>query len=94
MTSEDLIESSERLSSIFPHKSGEVLHAYNLAISRKYDANEVAKFRIKQIVQLARYGRQSMLQWDDVDLIDFLAYHEALVDAYNQEQASLESEDE
>lgn len=39
------------------------------------DPDEQERARRRQIVYLARYGRQSMLQWDEVDVLDLIAFH-------------------
>jgi hypothetical protein len=55
------------------------------------DAVALMKLRTKQKMELARYGRQSVLQWDNVLLSDFLAYHRALVEVVNDENGRTES---
>jgi hypothetical protein len=51
------------------------------------------KSRTRQKIQLGRYGRQSVLQWDDVPLSEFLLYYEALTDVVESENATIPSED-
>jgi len=41
-------------------------------------------------VWLARYGRQSMLQWDDVDVIEMYALAQELRDLMDEERVSPE----
>lgn len=43
------------------------------------DPAEVLRWRTRQKMELGRYGRQSVLQWDDVPLVEFLRYHSALI---------------
>jgi len=41
--------------------------------------------RRRQIVEFARYGRQSVFEWDDVDVNEFHAYHMTLIELLNEE---------
>ena len=47
------------------------------------DPTEVLRWRLRQRMELGRYGRQSVLQWDDVPLVEFLRYHSQLVHLVN-----------
>ena len=60
-------------------------------ILAEIDPVVVLKLRTKQKIELARYGRQSVLQWDNVLLSEFLAYHRALVEVVNEENGRSES---
>lgn len=42
------------------------------------DPEEMRRARLRQTIYLARYGRQSMVQWDDVRLVRFLELHAEL----------------
>lgn len=54
-------------------------------IERDPDAD--VEYRTKQIAYLARYGRQSMLQWDEVPVARVDALFEALSDIVKGEHA-------
>lgn len=41
--------------------------------------------RRRQIVEMARYGRQSLFQWDDLDVVEFHEWHHTLVELLNEE---------
>lgn len=56
------------------------------------DPTEQEQMRRRQIVYLARYGRQSMLQWDDVDVLDLVALHDE-VSKVVREENSLHNEE-
>lgn len=60
-------------------------------ILAEIDPAALLKLRTKQKIELARYGRQSVLQWDTVLLSEFLAYHRALVEVVNEENGRTES---
>ena len=49
------------------------------------DPVEWLRWRAKQKVYLARYGRQSILQWGDVDVTEMAEYYELLVEIIRDE---------
>lgn len=50
-----------------------------------YDPRERERLRKRQRMQLGRYGRQSVLQWDGVELCDFLDYYAELFSIIEEE---------
>lgn len=57
------------------------------------DGQEILTIREKQKMQLARYGKQSLLQWDDVEISEIRKWHERLVELVKTENAMSGSED-
>lgn len=55
------------------------------------DPAELLRVRMRQKMELGRYGRQCVLQWDDVPLLEFQRYHKALIEVVNAENARTES---
>jgi hypothetical protein len=43
------------------------------------------RVRMMQKMQLGRYGHQSVLQWDGVDVVDFRAWYNTLSDVVKEE---------
>ena len=56
-----------------------------VALTRALEPEELEKQRIRRHIFLARYGRQSMLQWRDVDGREVRVYAEALADFLREE---------
>lgn len=50
------------------------------------DAEELERRRLRRHVFLARYGRQSMLQWGDVEGREVRAYVAALAEILKEEE--------
>ena len=50
-----------------------------------FDPEERIKMRTKQKMQLGRYGRQSVLQWDGVEVSEFEDHYNALSDVLKNE---------
>ena len=50
-----------------------------------YDPRERERTRKRQRVALGRYGRQSVLQWDGVELQEFLEYYDELCNLLSEE---------
>jgi hypothetical protein len=57
------------------------------------DPVELEKLRMHQKMALARYGRQSLLQWGDTDVIEIRGWYEALRDLMKMEVAEPVGED-
>jgi hypothetical protein len=53
--------------------------------SISHDPLATLQARRRQIVEFARYGRQSVFEWDDVDVNEFHAYHMTLIELLNEE---------
>jgi hypothetical protein len=53
-----------------------------------FDPDERLKARVKQKMQLGRYGHQNFYQWDDKPLSEFNAAYDALADIMSAESAS------
>jgi len=53
------------------------------------DVTEMERQRVRRHVFLARYGRQSMLQWEDVDARTVRQYAQALSDFLDEENAAV-----
>ncbi len=51
------------------------------------DPNELLIDSEKMIIQLARYGRQSVLQWDDVEVGQIRRWHARLKELIDSENA-------
>lgn len=49
------------------------------------DGQEILTIREKQKMQLARYGKQSLLQWDDVEISEIRKWHERLAELVKSE---------
>ena len=49
------------------------------------DPVAMLKMRTRQKVYLAKYGMQSMLQWGDIDLCEFVGYHDELSELVGRE---------
>ena len=54
----------------------------------KGDGVERAAIRREQIMYLARYGRQPINMWDDMEVPEFLAYYRALGAIIEREHGS------
>lgn len=52
---------------------------------RLMDSHENLKTRWRQLVELGRYARQSVLQWEDVDLVDFFDIYKAFMELTEKE---------
>jgi hypothetical protein len=48
---------------------------------------ELRKVRTMQMVQMGRYGHQSMVGWDEMELREFLEHYQALVELMREEGA-------
>lgn len=57
-------------------------------------AREMQEKRDRQIAILARYGKQSMTQWDDLDVIEFERCYNTLVDLLNEESAAQKAKED
>jgi hypothetical protein len=57
-------------------------------LAQTVDPELITKIRYQQKIRLARYGRQNVLQWDDVPLAEFLQYHEALAELIEAEDST------
>lgn len=68
--------------------SFDVLFGYTL--SQVMDPEEMRRLRLRRHVFLARYGRQSMLQWVDVDGREVRAYAHALAEFLREENEAVE----
>lgn len=53
-----------------------------------FDPVKRLRARRRQKMALGRYGRQSVLQWDDVELDEFLGLYEDLVEIIRVENAA------
>ncbi len=82
----------------------DLLQALNVGTTRTYydafwhldieiDAAEWLRFRAKQKVYLARYARQSLIQWDDVDVEEMQQYYDLLVEIIKGENDAFGLED-
>lgn len=69
-------------------RSYDVFFGYTL--SQVLDPEELDRLRLRRHVFLARYGRQSMLQWRDVDGREVRAYAQALADFLKEENEAVE----
>jgi hypothetical protein len=56
-------------------------------LSVDIDPREMLRLRAKQKIYLARYGRQSVLQWADVDVRELQQYFELLAELVRDENA-------
>ena len=58
------------------------------------DPDEILRIRAKQKIHLARYARQSILQWDAVSVPEFLQYYELLVETIEAENKHSNGEED
>jgi len=72
-----------KLARLTGHPAYDVFFGYTL--SQVLEPDEMARLRLRRHVFLARYGRQSMLQWRDIDGREVRAYAEALADFLKEE---------
>lgn len=61
------------------------VEAYYPVILAMRDLEEMERLRLRRHVFLARYGKQSMLQWDNVEARKVRAYAEALAELLKEE---------
>lgn len=61
------------------------VEAYYPMVLATQDLEELERQRIRRHVFLARYGKQSMLQWDDVEASKVRAYARALAELLKEE---------
>lgn len=62
-------------------------------LAQEMDAVQIERIRFKQKIQLGRYARQSVLQWDDVSLSDFLLYYDLMTEVVSSENTTIPTED-
>lgn len=55
-----------------------------------FDSEEMESHRIRRHVFLARYGKQSVLQWADVEGREIRAYVRALAEILKEETAEVQ----
>lgn len=77
-----------RVARLTGKRSYDVFFGYTL--SQVLDPEELDRLRLRRHVFLARYGRQSMLQWGDVDGREVRAYAKALADFLKEENEAVE----
>lgn len=73
-------------------KSGTAIDAF-WHVTVEFDPVEMLRHRAKQKIYLARYGRQSVLQWGDVDVTELTEYFEVLSELISEENGGGISED-
>lgn len=61
---------------------------WDVSLAAALDPDALLRTRYKQMAQLARYGRQSVLQWGDVEVPEFLEHYRALAQLLDDEAAA------
>lgn len=80
--------------SVLSHHTGANIDAiWHLILGEDFDPVSVAKTRRFQKMFLARYGKQSVLQWDDYPISEFTKDFTELVDIVTKENPITRMED-
>lgn len=83
----------ETLSVISQYTGSDIDAIWNLILAEDLDPVEVGKTRRFQKMFMARYGKQSVMQWDDYPLSEFTKDFSELLEIVNKENPTTRLED-